>query len=75
MTLKEAQAGEIVIIEDLTDLPVSELQPIRDMGLYETGIVFVDSIKDDSVFFHKDGPVLSIPSEQAAYITVRRYQH
>ena len=73
MYLNEAKQGDTVIVKNLTNIDPVRRNGLRDMGLYEFGIAYVDGKDDDSIFFHKDSLILSIPLDEAERIEVRPY--
>lgn len=73
MYLNEANPGDTIVIQNLNKIDPPRRNGLRDMGLYERGIVYIDQKDDESIHFHKDSITLAIALDEASLIEVRPY--
>ena len=73
MYLNEANPGDTIVIKDLSLVDPTRRNILRDMGLYEFGIAFIDAKDRSSIYFHKDSLTLALALEEAGAIEVRPY--
>ena len=66
MYLNEANPGDTIVIQNLNKIDPPRRNGLRDMGLYERGIVYIDQKDDESIHFHKRTGVYRPVADQCA---------
>ena len=73
MRLSEAKIGQTVMVETRFEAPPTLRGGLRDKGLYERGIVFIDGNDGEFVTFHKDSIPMAVGSFLAEKVVVGEY--
>lgn len=70
MYLNEANPGDVLIVKSLEGVDLIRRSPLRDLGLYEYGLIYVDWNENGTIGFHKDSITVSIALDEASKIEV-----
>lgn len=73
-TLMKTQQGRTYIVARFLDIAPRREKILRDMGLYEGGIIKIAFVSDSAVVFDKEGVELPLSKEEAEQILVEDYQ-
>lgn len=73
-TLMKTQQGRTYIVVRFLDITPRREKILRDMGLYEGGIIKIVLVSDSAVVFDKEGVELPLSKEEAEQILVEDYQ-
>ena len=74
MHLDQAKPNDVLIVESLDSVPVGRRNALRDLGVYEMGVLHIEGACREGIRFHKDAGSILISFEEAAKIEVRKWQ-
>ena len=70
MKLNETKSGDTVLVANLNGISRERRNSLRDMGLYEHGLAYIDAVENGAVRFHKDSISITVSAEEAAGVEV-----